>query len=129
MRHTHRIVSTLRFPRYRQKARAGRVRYTPVTARSTLVDRQEIDPPAAGSGFRVVGAVVQKALLKDWALAGSEGAEDALKVFHRSKLDGDLALLLPQVDLHPRLEAVRQTRRQLAQRRRDPTAARGPLVR
>ena len=97
MRHTHRIVSTMRFHRYRQKAKSGPCSGTRRTRPALLVVDREISSPATASGFRVVGVVVQKALLKNRSLARGERAENALEVFHRSELDSDLALLLAQI--------------------------------
>lgn len=52
---------------------------------------------------------------RERALLGSQRLEDALEVIHRGELDDDLPLLLPQVDLDPRLEPVREPGGEFAQ--------------
>src|SRR3954452_19793276 len=121
MRHTrsHRIHEGIPSIPPESKEQAA-FRCTPDTACS-LGRLSRITPSAAGSldlGF--LGVVVREALLKDRPLAGSEAAEDALQVLHGGELHRDLALLLPQIDLHPRLETVRETRGEVRQRRGHP---------
>jgi hypothetical protein len=65
-----RIVSTMRFHRYRQKGKSGPRSGTHRT-RPALSPAQQ-RPLAGGSGVAVLGVALQETLLQDRPLAGSE---------------------------------------------------------
>src|SRR5690606_435532 len=109
-----RIVSMMRLPRYRRKAKGG-----PCSGTHRTGPPRAAAAGSRASGLGLHGVVVHEAPLQYRPLAGRERAEDALEVLHGGELDGDLALLLAQVDLHSRLEPIRETGRQVGQRRRD----------
>src|SRR5690242_10016510 len=122
MRHTrsHRIHDAIASIPPESKEQAV-FRYTPDTARS-CGRPTGTTPSPRDSGLRVLGVVVQETPLENASLTGGERAEDPLKVVHRGELDRDLSLLLPQVDLHAGLEAVREAGGKVAQCRGEPGA-------
>ena len=69
-----------------------------------------------GAHSRVVSSVGRRRLRID-------DVDDPAQVVQRRELDADLAAALPQVDLHPGLEALREAVRQLGQTRGHRAAA------